>query len=158
MDSITSVPCDRPGLSGGHVELVTDPYTGAAVVACALSIGNLTPDSLNNTLATASAVTMTCGSGRSFNGTTVPYGSSDWLKVTYTLTSGCTGLRIRFTNNVSQLARFDITDANGVLLNGDGHSVSGFQFDTTIASPNPVWVRVWAPYVGTIYTLSLEDQ
>ena len=74
------------------------------------------------------------------------------------MTSGCTGLRIRFTNNVSQLARFDITDANGVLLNGDGHSVSGFQFDTTIASPNPVWVRVWAPYVGTIYTLSLEDQ
>jgi hypothetical protein len=157
VDSIDSVPCSRPG-GTGHVELVTNSYTGVAVAACVFDIGTVTSDGLNNTLATASQLTMTCGTTRTINGSTVRYGTSDWFKVTYPpITSGCLSLRIWITSGPSSYARFDITDANGVLLNGDGQTVSGYQFDDSIASPNPVWIRVWAPYVGVNYSLTLED-
>ena len=156
LDSIDGLPCTRPGATGA-VELVTDTYSGVGVIACVFSIGTPAVDAFSNSRLSPTDLAVACGGSRIVSGTTVPYGSSDWFKLSWTPTSTCPTVRIRFTTNPNSLARFDITDSDGVLLNGDGEHLNGSQLGTTVTGPSPLWIRVWAPYVGLGYTLAIDQ-
>jgi len=158
LDSIEGLPCTR-GASSGDTKLVSNTLTGEAVIACVIGLadGALAPDSWNNTPSTAAALTLTCGTSSQVVGTTVPVGTNDWFKVTYALTATCPSLRIRLVTNPNNWARFDVTDADGVRLNHNDYETSGFEFGATITSPNPVWIRVWSPYIRTNYVLAIDE-
>jgi hypothetical protein len=128
------------------------------VVACATGLLGLDPDPWNNTPGTAQATTVACGSSRLFSGTTVPVGTDDWFKVSYALTPECPELKITLTINGLSAVRFDLMGSDLVKLNGNGHDGAGcYETGTSITSPNPVWIRVWAPYVRANYVLALEE-
>jgi len=160
LDDVNGLPCTNPSTGGaGEAAVVMNGYTGAAEIGCAVGPTGLTPDSWNNTPNGAETVSVACGGAVSRTGTTVPIGTNDWFKVSYALTSACPGLRIRLTANVSQSVRFDVTDANGTRLNGNGYELNGgLQLGWTFTSlPNPVWVRVWSPFVRANYTLVIDE-
>jgi hypothetical protein len=155
LEDVDGLPCAS---GSGSAQLVEDGYTGLEQIACVTGLLGLATDPWNNTFGTAAAVTVACGGTSQFNGTTVPVGTSDWFKVSYTLTSACPELRIRISSAASNPVRFDLLNANGVMLNGDGHELNGcYQLSTSIVSPNPVWIRVWAPYQGSSYVLVVDE-
>lgn len=156
LDDINGLPCGPNG--SGDAELVRNAYTGEQVVACATGPTGLSPDSFNNTPNSAHAVSLACGQAAAFSATTVPLGTSDWFKVSFTPTAICPNLEVSLTTNPGNVMRFDIVDSDLHVLNTDGYTVHGcYQLHTWLTSPNPVWIRVWAPYVRTNYVLTLSE-
>ena len=155
LDDVNGLPCAS---GAGEAQLVKNQYTGESVVACVTGLTGLTADTWNNTPSSARAVTLTCGQAADFVGTSVPIGTNDWFKVSYTPTATCPQLEIALTTNVGSAFRFDLTGPNGVPVNANGYELLGcYQTHTWISSPNPVWIRVWAPYVRANYVLRVQE-
>jgi hypothetical protein len=156
LDDVNGLSCAN---GAGHAQLVTNAYTGESTIACLRGTTGLSADPWNNTPASADAVTVSCGMARDFSGNTYPAGTSDWFKVSFSTSASCPNLEVVLTSNPGNSMRFDITDKNAVPLNTDGYEVQGcFQQHVFLTSPNPVWIRVWAPLgVMTTYTLRVQE-
>jgi hypothetical protein len=158
VDDINGLPCHNDAVNSAGVAQVVESYYGLKEIACVTGNAALAADTWNSTPLSATAVTIGCGSARVFNGTTVPAGTNDWFKVSFTLAAGCPALHIRIVNGLGGAARFDVTNTNGIKLNGSPFENNGcFDTDVSITSPNPVWIRVWSPYVRSSYTLSIFE-
>jgi len=82
LGSINGLPCTRAGLAG-HAMITAASDTGVAEIGCVVGEPQ-TLDEYNNTFATAANIgTLNCMQSVEPQGTVMPVGSSDWLKVDY---------------------------------------------------------------------------
>jgi hypothetical protein len=154
-DALNGLPCNNnPVTSRTGQTVLTFGHDGSAKIGCAVEGPASTPDPWNNDFASAENITIGCGGSAARTGSINPAGTSDWFKVSYTPAT-CSSLKVTVQTPPGGIARFDLLDEHAVKLNNIGGGTEiGWSFPVA-ATPNPVWVRMWSPYVTTPWTLSV---
>lgn len=143
LDSVSGLSCTRNNHDGkASVSYDDDGYAHTACV-----IGDATSEDLPSSFANSRNLgTLNCGQ-RILSNTlsTVPTGTSDWLKVTFT---GCT-LHVSFSGSSGTDVVFDLVDASG-------NTIQSRLRTTTLTTTGTYYLRVYGLNANWQYVLDLN--